>query len=59
MSRLDELTGPYIRIQDEGYEGLSGKSFPTLKEAVEAQTYSAGPFIVVKLVKYDVVEDPE
>jgi hypothetical protein len=47
--------GPFIRWLDYGVEGWSPDSFPTLRAAIDADSYGR-PIIITRRVEYDVIE---
>jgi len=55
MPRRDDANGPIILWLDYGCEGWKPTSFDTVKEALEADRYSAD-FRVTRLVDYQVYE---
>jgi len=49
-------TGPVILWIDYGYDGWLPLSFPTARAALEAPERGWSPWVITRLVSYDIVE---
>ena len=56
-SNDENIKGPFILWVDYGYEGWKPRSFNTIKEALEAEKYSA--WTITKTFEFEVTECPQ
>ena len=58
MSTMKDAEGPFILWINNGYEGWSPTSYPTLKEALMGERYNS-EWVVTRLIEFEVVEKAE
>jgi hypothetical protein len=55
MSSPEDIAGPIILWVDNGCEGWSPSSFPTIKAALEMPRYTSN-FKITRAIEYDAIE---
>lgn len=58
MSDSPKPKGPYVKWTNHGYEGWSFGDYPTLRAAIDAESYGS-PYVICRVVDWEPAEKPQ